>query len=142
MIIPDINLLVYAYNRDAAHHGRAKRWLEDLLNGTTSVAFAWVVVYGFIRIMTHPRVMEFPLRPSEAVGHVRSWLEMPTASIIEPGRRHLAILGDLLDRIGSAGNLTTDAVIAALGIEYQAEVHSNDADFRRFSGLRWVDPMG
>jgi len=141
MIVPDINLLVYAYNLDAPRHVHARRWLENLLSGKTPVGFPWVVVHGFIRIMTHPRVMMRPLKPEQAVEHVQSWLRVPITSIIEPGRRHLAILGELLGRIGAAGSLTTDAVIAALALEYQAELHSNDTDFMRFPGLRWINPV-
>lgn len=142
MIIPDVNLLVYAYNRDAREHGVARRWWEELLSGTESVGLPWAVSCGFIRLMTHPAVLVRPLAPGTAVAHVRSWLERANVEPLEPGARHLEVLERLLGEAGVAGNLTTDAHIAALALEYQCEVHSNDSDFGRFSGLRWRNPLG
>lgn len=141
MILPDINLLVYAYNADAPLHARARSWWEQLLNEFHPVALPWTVSHGFIRLMTHPRVLERPLRPEVALRHVRSWTAFPSVQIIEPASRHLDILGSLLEEIGSAGSLTTDAILAALAIEYGCELHSNDVDFARFSGLRWKNPL-
>ncbi len=141
MLLPDINLLVYAYNADAPRHRAARGWWENVMSGRRVVAMPWIVCHGYIRLMTHPRVLERPLRVEAALGHVRSWLEWPSVQVIEPGRRHLDILDGLLRQTGVAGNLTTDAILAALAIEYQCELHSNDVDFARFSGLRWVDPL-
>ena len=141
MIIPDVNLLVYAYSADAPGHRKAKAWWEALLSEYHEVGIPWVVSHGFIRLMTHPRVLERPLRVAAAVGHVRRWLEWPGVQVLEPGPRHLDILGAVLDEAGSGGNLTTDAVLAALAIEYRCELHSNDVDFSRFSGLRWINPL-
>lgn len=141
MLIPDINLLVYAYNADAPRHRAAKAWWEKVLSDCRPVAIPWIVCHGYIRLMTHPRVLERPLRVESALRHVRSWLEWPSVQIIEPGARHLDILDALLSEVGVAGNLTTDAILAALAIEYQCELYSNDADFDRFSGLRWVNPL-
>ncbi len=141
MIIPDINLLVYAYNADAPHHRAAKAWWERLMSGYQTVGIPWIVAHGFIRLMTHPRVLERPLRPETALRHVRSWIEWPSVQIIEPGRRHLDILAELFAETGIAGNITTDAVLAALAVEHQCEIHSNDLDFGRFTGLRWINPL-
>jgi predicted nucleic acid-binding protein len=82
-----------------------------------------------------------PLAPERAVAHVRSWFDRANVETLDPGARHLEVLGRLLGDVGVAGNLTTDAHIAALAIERQCEVHSNDADFARFSGLRWRNPL-
>jgi toxin-antitoxin system PIN domain toxin len=141
MILPDVNLLVYAYNRDARQHAAARAWWEGLLTSTEPVALPWAVSCGFIRLMTHPTVLLRPLDPSRAVAHVRVWLDRPNVEILDPGPRHLELLGRLLDELGVGGNLTTDAHLAALAIEHQCELHSNDADFGRFSGLRWRDPL-
>ncbi len=141
MILPDINLLVYAYNADAPCHLKAKAWWERILSEYEDVAMPWIVSHGFIRLMTHPRVLDRPLRVETAILHVRKWLDWPSVQIIEPGRRHLDILASILKEVGSGGNLTTDAVLAALAIEYRCELHSNDADFARFSGLRWINPL-
>jgi len=141
MMVPDVNLLVYAYNADAPDHVCAKAWWESALNDGPPVGLAWAVMCGFIRLMTHARVVVKPLSPSECVSHVRAWLACPGVEILLPGARHLDILGRLLGESGVAGALTTDAHLAALAIEHQAELHSNDSDFGRFSGLRWVDPL-
>lgn len=141
MIVPDVNLLVYAYNRDAREHDAARRWWEGLLSGTESVGLPWAVSCGFIRLMTHPAVLTTPLPPDRAVAHVRSWFDRANVETLDPGPRHLEVLGRLLGDVGVAGNLTTDAHIAALAIERQCEVHSNDVDFARFSGLRWRNPL-
>ncbi len=141
MVLPDINLLVYAYNADAPLHRAARRWWEETLNRHENVALPWIVGHGFVRVMTHPRVLERPLKVGEALHHVRQWLEWPSVQLIEPGRRHLEILESLLGELGCGGNLVTDAALASLAIEYQAELCSNDTDFARFSGLRWRNPL-
>ena len=141
MIIPDINLLVFAHNGDAPLHRQARAWWEGLLSRGEPVGLPWVVVLGYVRIMTHPAVLERPLRPTEALADVRSWLERPSVELLPPGPRHLELLDHMLAAVGVAGNLTTDAHLAALGVEYQAEVRSNDRDFGRFPGLRWRDPL-
>jgi toxin-antitoxin system PIN domain toxin len=141
MILPDINLLIHAYNRESAVHAQARAWWEKLLNGTELVGLPWAVVLGFIRLTTHRQVMSNPLSVAASCNHVRTWLGQPAVSVIDPGSRHAEILFALLDSLGTAGNLTTDAHLAALAIEHQAELHSTDADLGRFSGLRWVNPL-
>jgi uncharacterized protein len=86
-------------------------------------------------------VFETPTPVSRAIGLVREWLELPQIHLLHPGSRHLEIAFGLLERLGSAGNLTTDAQIAALAIEHQAELQSTDHDFARFPGLRWRNPL-
>ena len=141
MTLPDVNLLLHAYNRDSPVHGAAKSWWEGLLNGTGTVGLAWVVLLGFVRIVTHRAVVANPLSVRAACDHLRSWLARPQVAIVHPGDRHAQILFGLLESLGSAGNLTTDAHLAALAMEHQAELHSTDADFTRFSGLRWSNPI-
>ena len=141
MIVPDVNLLVYAYNRDAPRHAGARAWWEELINGARPVGIPWAVSCGFVRLMTHPAVLVTPLAPTAAVGRVRSWFEQPSVEVLEPGPRHLEILARLVAEVGVAGNLTTDAHLAAIAIEYQCELHSTDIDFARFSGLRWRNPL-
>lgn len=142
MIIPDINLLVYAYNRRAPRHAAARRWWQDGVNSGTEIGLPWAVVLGYLRIMTHPRVLQEPIDAAEALSDIRSWLSRPNVNPIEPGPRHLDILSDQLAAGGIAASLTTDSHLAALAIEYQAELHSNDADFARFPGVKWVNPVG
>lgn len=87
MIVPDINLLVYAYNADAPYHEAAKQWWERVLSEDEPVGLPWAVILGFIRLMTHPRVVVDPLAPAEALAMVRSWVERPSVHLLEPGRR-------------------------------------------------------
>lgn len=105
------------------------------------VGLAWVVILGFIRISTHRSILENPLSVEKACDHSRSWLARPQVTALHPGDRHAEILFDLLEDLGTAGNLTTDAHLAALAIEYQVVLHTTDADFARFSGLRWRNPL-
>jgi toxin-antitoxin system PIN domain toxin len=100
----------------------------------------WAVLFGFVRLVTHPRVLQMPLSAGEALDRVDAWLACPGVLILDPGPRHLKICRDLFEALGVAASLTTDVHLAALAIENQAELHSNDGDFRRFPGLRWVDP--
>jgi hypothetical protein len=141
MIVPDVNLLIYAYNSDAPHHSDAKGWWEDLLSSDEPVGMPWVTMLGFIRLMTHSAVLLTPLPAAHAIAHIRSWHTRPNVSVLEPGQRHLEVLGRMFKALGTAGRLTTDAHLAALAIEHQCELCSNDADFARFSGLRWRNPL-
>ena len=141
MIIPDVNLLVYAHDSGSRRHDAARKWWEGLMNGMDSVGIPWVVILGFIRITTHSKVLENPLEVDGACSRVRAWLARPNAIVIHPGARHADVLFKLIEAAGTGGNLTTDAHLAALAIEHQAEVHSTDADMARFPGLRWVNPL-
>ena len=141
MIIPDLNLLLYAYNADSLPHAAAKRWWEDTLNGQRPVGFAWTTLLGFVRVMTHRRILVRPMKPAEATRSVEEWLAQPGVQILAPGDNHPRILFDLINEVGTAGNLTTDAHLAALAIEYQAEIASADTDFARFPKLRWFNPL-
>lgn len=141
MILPDINLLVYTYNSDAPLHRKAKEWWEDCLSESRLVGLSWAVLLGYLRLMTSRAVLQRPLSTDEAIRHIRSWLERPQVQILQPGSRHLELLESLMRASGTSGNLTTDVHLAALAIEHQAEVHSNDTDFSRFPGLRWTNPL-
>lgn len=141
MIVPDVNLLIYAYNSDAPHHAEAKDWWEDLLSSDQPVGIPWATMLGYIRLMTHRAVLLAPLAAPRAITHVRSWHTRPNVSVLEPGPRHLEILGRMFEALRTAGRLTTDAHLAALAIEHQCELCSNDADFARFPGLRWRNPL-
>jgi toxin-antitoxin system PIN domain toxin len=105
------------------------------------VGVPWVVSTGFVRLMTHPRVIVHPATPEQAVDYVREWFQFPHIIPINPGAEHLMHLRRSLAAAGVGANLVTDAHITALAMEYQAEVHSNDTDFSRFPGLRWRNPL-
>lgn len=141
MKLADVNLLLYAFDASSARHRAARRWLEEQLSGAETFAFAWVVLLAFVRLGTNSRVFEKPLAPDEAFDIVDGWLAQPCATVVHPTERHAAVLRELLEPLGTAGNLTTDAHLAALAIEHGAELCSCDSDFSRFSGLRWNDPL-
>lgn len=140
MILTDINLLVYATVASLPQHRAARAWLEARLAGGPDLALAHPVLFGFIRVVTSRRIFDAPRTLDEALEDVEGWLEAG-ASVLSPGPRHLELAFRLLRGAGTAGNLTTDVQLAALAIEHQAELHSADADFGRFPGLRWVDPL-
>jgi toxin-antitoxin system PIN domain toxin len=140
VIIPDVNILVYAYNKDAKHHTLAREWWEKTLSQRNPIGLPWVTILGFIRISTQRRIIERPMFPQDAIERVRSWLDLPNVEIISPGEDHGDILFRLIEDVGTAGDLTTDAHLAALAIEHGAELVSTDSDFARFRGLRWFNP--
>jgi toxin-antitoxin system PIN domain toxin len=140
VIIPDVNILVCAYNKDAKQHEAAREWWERTLTQPQPVGLPWVTILGFIRISTQRRIIEHPMFTHDAIKRVRSWLELPNVEIISPGENHSDILFRLIEEVGTAGDLTTDAHLAALAIEHQGQIVSTDADFARFRGLRWFNP--
>ncbi len=135
MVVVDANVLLYAANASSIQHGVALGWLERALAGRQTVGLAWVVLLAFIRLSTSPVVFPDPLSPAGAMDQVEAWLAAPAAVVLEPSGRHAHILGGLLAGAGTAGNLTTDAHLAALAIEHDAELVSFDRDFARFPGL-------
>lgn len=141
MIFPDVNLLLYAYHPTVPQHAAARRWLGDLMNDDEEVALTYVSVFGFLRLTTNRRIVTSPFTPEAAMTVVEGWLARPHVRFVVPGPRHLEIAFNLLRQAGTAGNLTTDAQLAALAIEFQGEVHTNDSDFSRFPGLRWRNPL-
>jgi toxin-antitoxin system PIN domain toxin len=141
VILPDVNLLLYAIDEAAPRHAQARGWLEEALSGTEEVGFAWAVLLGFVRISTNPAAFEDPLDGAQAFAYAEEWLARPVASTLSPGPGHIALMRQLLQPLGVAGNLTSDAHLAALAIEHGAELCSSDTDFARFEGLRWRDPI-
>ncbi|HEV3073922.1 MAG TPA: type II toxin-antitoxin system VapC family toxin [Thermoanaerobaculia bacterium] len=141
MILPDLNVIVHAYNRGSASHLQAREWWETVLSSSRPVGLCWAVMLAFIRLATQRRIFREPLPVTAACDEVRAWLAQPQVVILEPGRRHASIVFDLLERLGTGGNLTTDAHLAALAIEHQCELSSTDADFTRFPGLQWMNPL-
>ena len=141
MKLPDVNLLIYAVDESSRHHAQARPWLEQTLSGTEEVGFAWLVLLGFLRIATNPAAFGNALTPARAFEFIDSWLDSSVATVVHPAERHPGLLRDLLMPLGTAGNLTGDAHLAALAIEHGAELCSHDTDFARFPGLRWHDPL-
>jgi toxin-antitoxin system PIN domain toxin len=139
--LPDVNLLLYAVDAEAPRHAKARAWLEDVLSGTEEVGFAWAALLGFIRISTNPVVFAEPLKAADAFAYVEEWLARPVASTLVPGPNHITLMRELLQPLGIAANLSSDAHLAALAIEHGAELCSSDTDFGRFKDLRWIDPI-
>jgi toxin-antitoxin system PIN domain toxin len=137
----DANVLLYAVNRDAPHHAAARGWLDEALGGVRTVGFAWVAVLAFLRLSTRSGLFPKPLSVDDAVSVVEAWLSQPAAVVVHPTARHLSVLHGLIRPLGAAGNLVTDAHLAALAVEHGAELVSYDADFSRFPGLRWWRPQ-
>jgi uncharacterized protein len=139
--LPDVNLFLYAADESSPRHGPARKWVEETLSATETVALTWTMLLGFVRLSTHPALFEQPLEAEEALDLVDEWLEQPCTTVVHPTDRHAAVLRELLTPLGTAGNLSTDAHLAALAIEHGALLCSCDSDFSRFPGLRWVDPL-
>jgi toxin-antitoxin system PIN domain toxin len=141
MIILDANLLIYAVNADSPLNPKAKSWLESALSGQETVGFPWNVALAFLRLTTRPGLFRHPLPINTAFDLLASWLDQPGATVVHPGPRHLTVLRELLRPLGTGGNLTSDAHLAALAIEHGAELCSTDTDFARFNGLKWRNPL-
>ena len=142
VILPDVNVLVHAHNADSAVHESARRWWDGCLRGSEGVGLAWATMLGFIRITTNRRIVARPLPVRDVMERIHGWLELPHVHVAQPSDAHFARLRAELERLGAAGNLTTDAHLAALAMERGYVLYSTDADFARFPALRWVNPCG
>lgn len=140
MVIVDANVLLYATNRDSPRHRAARNWLESALSGDEPVGLAWVVLLAFVRVSTLHALSPRPLTATEACGLVESWITAAPTVVVTPTSRHAAALRGLLVETGTAGNLVTDAHLAALAVEYGARICSFDRDFARFPGVSWSAP--
>jgi toxin-antitoxin system PIN domain toxin len=141
MILLDVNILIYAVNHDAPLHRKAKTWLEAALKSKETAGISWNVLLAFLRVTTRAGLFRNPLPVSVAFDLIDSWLVQPSVVLVQPGPRHARILRDLLTTAGTGGNLTSDAHLAALAMEHEAELCSSDGDFARFPRLRWRNPL-
>ena len=140
MILPDVNVLVHAHNADSSVHEAARRWWDDCLAGPQGIGLAWAALLGFVRITTNRRIVARPLAVRDVMVRMQDWLELPHVHIAQPSETHFVRLRALLERLGTAANLTTDAHLAVLAMERGYVLYSTDTDFGRFAGLRWVNP--
>lgn len=141
MIVPDVNLLIHAHNAQSEVFRAARRWWEDTLNSGEPVGLATQVLLSFVRLTTGNIVLAEPLKLSAAERCVTGWLAVPAVTILQPAGGHMELVFDLLRPTGAAGNLTSDAHLAALAIEHGAIVASTDTDFARFEKVRWFNPL-
>lgn len=141
MIIPDVNLLLYAVIDAFPQHQTAKSWWEETMNSNELIGLTDPAIFGFLRISTNPRLLKPPLPVGEAAGAVEGWLAEPNVRWAVPGPHHHALALEFLRSVGTAGNLTTDVQLAAIAVENNATICSNDADFARFDSVRWINPL-
>lgn len=142
MIIPDVNVLVYAHRADAPDHARYRHWLEETVNHPSSFGLSSLVCSGFLRIVTHPRIFDPPTTPKVALAQIAQLRERANCVFVEPGERHWRIFTDLCADSGAKGNLAPDAYLAAIAIESGSRWATTDRDFARFGGLDWFHPLG
>ena len=141
MILVDANILLYAEDSLSAQHAAAREWWDRQLSGNEKVALCWPVLTAFIRIGTNVRLHRRPLTLREATDRVQSWLDQPCVRIIPPTEQHWPIFQKMLRGGNATGNLVSDAHLAALAVEHGCVLQSTDADFARFPGLKWVNPL-
>jgi uncharacterized protein len=141
MILPDVNVLVYAHRTDAADHVRYRQWLEGILQSGQPYGVSDHVLSGFLRVVTHPRVFTSPSPLLPALEFARQIREQANSRRIMPGPRHWEIFTGLCRSVSAMGNLIPDAWFAALAIEADCEWITTDRDYEQFSGLRWRHPL-
>jgi uncharacterized protein len=141
MILPDVNVLLYAFRDESLDHARYRGWLDGVVNGDEAYGMSPQVLASVARIATHPRIYAAPSRLEETLSFARVLLEQPTCNVVQPGDRHFSIFEDLCRRAAATGNLIQDAWLAALAVESGCEWITTDGDFARFPGLRWRRPF-
>lgn len=140
MIIPDLNVLVHASNRQSPFHQRARDWWSAALNGIEPVGIASVVTTGFVRLTTTVDALA-PVTVDAALSALDVWFSSPVVRWVAPTDRHLLVLRGLLSGVQRGGRLVNDAHLAALAIEHGGTVYSQDTDFAAFRDVRWVNPL-
>jgi len=141
VILPDVNVLVYAFRSDAAGHRDYRAWLHATVNGDQAYGIAPQVLSWFVRVTTNRRVFARPSKIDEALHFCDTLLGQPHCQVVQPGPRHWKIFADLCRTSKATGNLVADAWLAALAIESGCEWMTADRDYARFEGLRWRTPV-
>ncbi len=141
MILPDVNVLLYAFRPDAENHAAYRTWLEGVVSGEAAYGMSPQVLASVIRLATHPRVFARPDPVADVLAFIAVLMDQPHCQIVEPGPRHWDIFTGLCQRANAYGNLVQDAWLAALAIESGCEWITNDRDYARFEGLQWRTPF-
>lgn len=141
MIMPDVNVLVYAHRPDSAEHQRVRQWLESILKDSTPYAVTDLALSGFLRVVTHPRIFANPTPLPLALDFVRQIRDQTRCRVIAPGARRWQIFSELCKSQAAAGSLISDYRHAAVAIEFGCEWITTDRDYRKIPGLRWRHPL-
>ncbi len=141
MIIPDLNLLLYAHNAGDRRYDAARLWWNELLIGEETVGIPLAVSVGFVRLTTNPSVLLSPMTGVQAITIVKAWFQHPQVIRLDAGDNHFNHLEQCLIAAGRAGRLVTDAHLAALALDHDAEIHTADQDFGVFPDIRWRNPL-
>jgi hypothetical protein len=141
VILPDLNLLLYAYNPHSIQHSVALKWWSDAINGQEVIGLPHEIMLGFIRISTHPKMGPAAVKLLKARQVVETWLDMTHVKILIPQTDHSMKVITLLEKCHGSGTLTSDASLAVYAMENRATLYSNDSDFSRFNGLKWINPL-
>ena len=141
MLLLDVNVLVYAFRPDAQRHKEYQQWVENLVNGDSAYACTNVVLSGFLRLLTHPRIFDKPSSLVEALDFAATFKDQPHCVQVHPGPRHWEIFSQFCREVNAKGNLVPDAYLAAIAVESGCEWVTTDRDFSRFPGLRWRHPL-
>jgi toxin-antitoxin system PIN domain toxin len=141
VILVDANLLLYAEDQQSLFHEPARKWWDAQLSGASPICLCWTVINAFIRIGTNPRVFEHPLSINQSISRVQSWLDQPCTRLVQPTSKHWIVFQKMLSEGQAAGNLVTDAHLAALASEHGCVLMSTDSDFSRFPGIKWRNPL-
>jgi uncharacterized protein len=142
VILVDVNVLVYAYREETSRHTEYRAWFDETVNGDESFGLADLVLSGFLRVATHPRIFSPPSPIEHALEFVAVLRDQPNCVHVAPGPRHWEIFARLCHEVAVRGNLVADAYLAALAIESGSEWVTTDRDYSRFPGLRWRHPLG
>jgi len=140
MLIPDVNLLLYATNRRSPSHSDSQKWWHNVLNGSIQVGLCAPVLFAYVRMATNPRIFTHPISVEQAFAYVENWMDHTIVQWLEPDHSHLTRVKTLLLEAGTGGNLVTDAQIAAYGLQYNATICSADFHFSRFQ-VKWHNPL-
>ena len=141
MILPDLNLLLYAYNPHTPQHGAARGWWEQAMNGDELIGIPLEIAFGFVRIATNPRLGAARVPLIDARQVVAGWMDLPQVRPLVPGALHFNRVMELMTAAMAAGPVLSDAILAAYAIEHRATLFTNDSDFARFPGLMWQNPL-
>ena len=139
MLLPDVNVFIYAHREDGPEHARYAAWLHGLTSSTAPFALSEVVLAGFLRIVTNRKIFHPPTPMDTAIRFCQNLVAHPRAVMVAPGRHHWEIFVGLCRYI--EGPLVSDAYLAALAVEHGCELVSTDSDFGRFPDLRWSHPL-